>query len=145
MRRAVVLAMLAVTALWARTPVAGADPGHALVQRLNAVRGAHGLAPLRERAGLSRAAASFARRQLAGDSFGHRPTIPGHGLRRRSEALASHHGRRPRVAATVAGWMGSPTHRGILLSSAFRVIGAGMASGRLGRTPTTIWVVRVGS
>jgi uncharacterized protein YkwD len=145
MRTKMALAALALTLSAPGTALASTEPDLRLVEALNAERAAAALPALRLDPRLARASARFAERQIVTAHFGHLPRIPGEGYRRLGETLARLRGLRPRVAATVAAWMRSPTHRAILLSDAFSLIGAGMARGWVGSAPTTIWVVRVGA
>jgi uncharacterized protein YkwD len=66
-------------------------------------------------------------------------------FRSAGETLAWHAGSRAQPGGTVNQWMHSPPHRAVLLSSGFRWVGMGMARGRLGSQPATVWVAHVGS
>jgi uncharacterized protein YkwD len=115
----------------------------ALVRAVNGTRARHGLPRLAATRSLSRAADQHSRRMLAQDFFAHGATAQrvrryGH-FRRVGETLAMVSRCGPRGARrTLRMWMGSSTHRSILLSRHFRRIGLGARSGRLGAARTCV-------
>jgi uncharacterized protein YkwD len=117
----------------------------AMVKKVNSVRAAHGLGPLRAAPALHRSARRYAGWMLRHDYFGHQRRIRASshfGLL--GENLAWHSGGRPRVGWTVRAWLGSPGHRALLLHPRFRWLGAGMARGTIGARRATAWVLHFG-
>ena len=116
-----------------------------MVRAVNDARADHGLKPLRRAPRLTRSARAYARWMLRADYFGHRRRIRTRArFRRLGETLSLHTGRRPRMRATLRGWLRSPPHRRLILSKQFRWIGAGHARGRMHRRPSTTWVLHLG-
>jgi uncharacterized protein YkwD len=116
-----------------------------LIQRLNHERARAGLEPLRSNRRLSNAAARQSRRQLH-TGFGHaRDLGAGRGFRRVAELIARQNGWRLNTASVALGWRNSPTHRSLLETGSYRLIGVGWARGRLDGSLTTIWTVRLGA
>ncbi len=144
---AVVLAMLAVT-----VPVAPADarPADDRLEKLahakvNALRARNGLRPVRTSRGLTRSAASYARYMLRTGYFGHLSTIRGPGrYRSLAEIILLHRGRHGRPRIAVKYWARSPGHRYVMLSSKYRSIGVGKASGFFQGHNVTLWVAHFG-
>lgn len=105
-----------------------------LVQALNAARAAHGVAPLRSGAALTRAARSHSSDMLENQYFDHgdfagRMTefhVPG---TRMGENLMWGSGQWARAAAVVRAWLGSPEHRANMLDPRFTHIGVGVVRG----------------
>jgi uncharacterized protein YkwD len=125
-------------------PAGGNDPP--MVDRINKARTKRGLPPLRHHAGLSRSARRYARHLMRTDAFGHAGRIrASHRFRRLGELLAKHRGRRPRPGRAVKGWLRSAGHRPVLLSRAFRFVGAGRVYGWFRGRRCTIWVVQLGA
>jgi uncharacterized protein YkwD len=121
------------------------DAGRAMAQRINDVRWAHGLRPLRVSRTLERSAGAYARWMLRHDVFAHQPRIRVSArFSLRGENLAVHTGHRERVRGTVTMWMRSPPHRALILNPAYRFAGAGVAYGSLGHGEHTTWVLHVG-
>ena len=82
---------------------------------------------------------------LKSDYFGHLATIrAGGSFPITGETLEWHSGWRPRVALAFSQWMGSPSHRAILMSPTFRYIGTGRVRGRWGSRKATAWVAHLG-
>lgn len=121
------------------------SPTRTLIQRVNEVRQARGLAPLRRSPSLSRSARRYARALMSRDRFGHAPRIrASRKFRSVGEVLALHRGWRARARRTVARWMRSPPHRAVLMNGSLRWIGAGRVRGRFGGRLTTIWIAQLG-
>jgi uncharacterized protein YkwD len=124
---------------------AGASAESRAIASLNQIRTSQGLAALRTSRSLGDSANGYARTMLEGNFFGHQARIPvASRFRTAGETLAWHTGWRAAPRRTVRRWMASPSHRAILLSGAFRMIGMGMERGRLGGRPATMWVAHVG-
>jgi uncharacterized protein YkwD len=117
----------------------------AMVQKVNSVRAAQGLRPLHPAPALHHSARRYAAWMLRHDYFGHLTRIRASsrfGLL--GENLAWHSGGRPRVGWTVRAWLGSPSHRALLLHPRFRWLGAGMARGTMSSDRATAWVLHFG-
>ncbi len=77
--------------------------------------------------------------------FGHRSTIRASGrYRSLGEVILKHPGRHGRPRVAVSHWAHSSAHRYILLSSRYRQVGVGKASGWFRGRRVTIWVAHVG-
>lgn len=125
---------------------AAANAQRDAIDQLNTIRRAHGLAPLRPSRSLHRSSTRYARHLTATNYFGHGARIAvGAQFGRAGETLELHSGWRPEPSLAVSGWMNSPTHRAVLLSSQFRWVGMGTARGRNGSGPYTVWVAHVGA
>jgi uncharacterized protein YkwD len=116
-----------------------------MLDRVNAVRAHYGLRRLHLSHSLEHSATHYSRHLLHSGSFGHSARI--HASRRfRSlgEILELHMGRRPAVRLTLRDWLGSSTHRSVILSRGFRFGGAGYAAGRWHGRRVTIWTMHFG-
>src|SRR5687768_5057336 len=103
----------------------------ALIAKVNEIRRSSGLPTLRVSEELTGSSRSYARFMLKRDYFGHLASIrAGGNFAALGETLAWHSGWRNRVRRTVSSWMGSPTHRAVLMSPTFKFIGAGRARGK---------------
>jgi uncharacterized protein YkwD len=112
---------------------------------INEVRAEHGLHALRRSSSLMGSAGRFSSWLMEHDHFGHLSSIRASSrFTLLGEALAMHGGRRFRVRATLGRWMASSVHRSIVLSPAMGALGTGVARGRMGRAPATVWVLQVG-
>ena len=144
---AVVLAMIAATALAAP---AAARPAEDRLEKLarakiNALRAKNGLRPMRKSVSLTRSAARYARYMLRTGYFGHLSTIRApRRYRTLGEIILLHRGRRGRPRIAVKYWARSSGHRAVILSSRFRSIGIGKASGYFQGRNVTLWVSHVG-
>ncbi len=117
----------------------------AMVDAINAVRAKHGIHALQRSSSLMGSAGRFSNWLMEHDTFGHASSIQASSnFALLGEALAWHSGRRFRVRSTVSRWMGSPSHRAIVLSRTMRWFGAGVTRGRFGAGRATIWVLHVG-
>ena len=118
----------------------------ALIAKVNEIRRSSGLPTMRVSDELTGSSRSYARYMLKHDYFGHLASIrAGGSFRQLGETLAWHSGWKNRVRRTVSSWMGSPTHRAVLMSATFRFIGAGRARGKMGSRRATAWVAQVGA
>jgi uncharacterized protein YkwD len=119
-----------------------------MINALNALRAVHGVGPLRPSPTLGRSAAGFSQWMLTTGTFGHldRGAYLKAGQRFGcfGEVLSRHPGRRPRIKPTLRAWKRSDPHRAVLLSTAYRWVGAGQARGLFNGLQTTLWTVRVG-
>ena len=59
------------------------------------------------------------------------------------EALAMHFSLAAKVGATLSSWLGSPSHRGLVMTNSMPLVGLGHASGRHEGRPRTVWVIQV--
>jgi uncharacterized protein YkwD len=140
-----ILVALAVTAPAASAGGAQRSPSERMVERMNAVRGAHGLRPLRTAPRLTRTSRAYANRLMATDSFGHGSSYRHAGFRRSAEILAMQRGWSGRPRAAIGMWSRSPAHATLMLSREFRYVGASLARGRFGGGAAGIWVVHFGA
>jgi uncharacterized protein YkwD len=143
LRRVLVACCLTAAVMLCGTPSVEASPG--LMSKVNGVRKAHRLAPLRVSPALARSSAGYAGRLMQADRFGHASRIrASHRFSRLGEVLAFNRGWTSSASAVVRGWLRSPSHRAALLSPSFRYAGAGVVQGRFGSGKATIWVVHFG-
>lgn len=106
------------------------QPESSLLHRMNDVRTAHGLRPLRADAKLERAARFHSREMLVKDVFAHgafatrmaRFAVAGHVA---GENLAWGTGSEGTPDGVVAAWLASPEHRANLLRPTFTRVGVG--------------------
>ncbi len=105
-----------------------------IVGAINRARARHGLPRLHAGGRLSRAADLHSRDMLAGDFFAHGSFVQRvrrfTRSRRVGETLA--YNSRCDGGRFVRMWLGSPSHRAVLLSRTFRRVGIGRRLGRLG-------------
>ena len=125
--------------------VASVTPEERMIGKINEARADQGgLPPLRASRDLQRSAAAFARWLVAHDQFQHRPGVS---VSRRyphcGEALAMHFSLKAQIGTTLRTWLGSPTHRALVLTRSMNLVGLGHASGRSAGQPRTIWVLQV--
>jgi len=115
-----------------------------MFNQINKIRRSHGLKRLRPSLRLFYSATRYANRMMSSDYFGHQARIPvARGFRLAGETLAWHAGWRLSPRSTVWQWMGSSSHRAILLSSRFTRLGVGRARGHYGSRRATMWVAHV--
>ena len=146
MRRiaALIAVSVAVGVALPAAPATAASPELVMFKKVNQIRRAHGLRRLRPSLSLFYSSRRYARRMMRSNYFGHLARIS---LTRRfrmaGETLAWHSGWRLSPRRTVRQWMGSPSHRAVLLSSSFTRIGVGRARGNYGGRRVTMWVAHV--
>lgn len=117
----------------------------AMVSAINHARAQHGLPALRHAPTLSRSSTAFARRLMAQNVFGHDNWIHASSrFTRLGETLSIGRGFRLRPRLAVRGWLGSPSHRFLLLDRGFRFVGAGPARGLFSGQRSTLWVAHFG-
>ncbi len=115
-----------------------------MFNQINEIRRAHGVHSLRGSFALLYSSKRYARRMMRSDYFGHLARIQvTRRFRRVGETLAWHSGWRRSPRRTVWQWMGSPSHRAVLLSSSFTRIGVGAVRGNYGGMRATMWVAHV--
>jgi uncharacterized protein YkwD len=125
-------------------PAAASPQGDAISQ-LNDIRASNGLPALRSSNSLHRSSTRYARRMIQSDYFGHSSRIAASSaFGRLGETLELHSGWSANPAETITEWMNSPGHRAVLMSSAYRWVGMGIARGRIGSRLVTVWVAHVG-
>lgn len=141
-----IAAILAVACTFLLAPAAGQarKPATPLVDKINEVRKAYGIPPVRFSRSLSRSSSRFARYLARNQQFAHGSPI--RASRRFSglgEILALSTGR-VRRSEILSLWLQSPSHRAVILGSAFRYVGAGRAWGQYGEVPALVWTVHFG-
>ena len=130
----------------------GAPAGDALaspspmVDRINLVRAQHGLKALGYSRSLSRSSGRYARYMVRRGQFRHAPRIMASSrFRKLGEILARTPGAAPNWEQTLQEWLASPSHRRVLLSRSFSLIGAGRTlNGGWGDSAATVWAVQFG-
>ena len=116
-----------------------------MVRAINKVRHAYGLPRLKPAYSLFVSAKLYSHRMMRSDYFGHMSRIPvASRWRTAGEALAWHRGWRLAPRGTVSQWMGSASHRALLLSRRFSRIGVGRTRGNYAGNRATMWVVHLG-
>jgi uncharacterized protein YkwD len=122
-----------------------ASPASTMVREVNRIRLSHGLDPLRRSSSLHESSSHFARWLMRRGQFGHRARIAvASRFVWRGENLELHSGPDPLPQQTVRRWMGSPSHREVLLSGEWRWIGVGRSLGSFYGETATIWVAHFG-
>jgi uncharacterized protein YkwD len=125
---------------------AAASPQQDAINQLNQQREASGLPALRASDSLERSSTRYARRMIATDYFGHASHIAASSaFGRIGETLELHAGWKADPAQTISAWMNSPGHRAVLMSGAYGWVGMGIARGKIGSRPVTVWVAHVGA
>jgi len=142
--RIVALAVMMV-AVSAPAATAAPSPSERMIDAINAVRADNGLRPLREAPKLARSSQGYAKHLLRTDTFGHGSSFRSAGFKTAGEILAYTTGWTAKPRPAIRMWMNSSGHRGLILNSAFRYIGAGVARGRLGSAMATVFVVHFGA
>jgi uncharacterized protein YkwD len=116
-----------------------------MTRAINEVRAQYGLPAFERSASLTASAERYSSYLMANDVFAHQSSIwASSRFALLGEALEWHSGRRFQVGATIRRWLGSPTHRAILLSAVMRRQGAGVTRGRFRGPRATMWVLHVG-
>jgi uncharacterized protein YkwD len=123
----------------------GSQARDVLLERVNGARAQAGLNPLRVSPSLSASSSSFSGSLMGGGVFGHGSGVSANrrfkGL---GEAIAMHSGGNPKPGTVVRRWLGSPSHRAVVLKRGVRLAGAGYTTGRFRGRRATIWVLQVG-
>jgi uncharacterized protein YkwD len=121
------------------------DASNRMVDAINSVRADHGLRALREAPKLVRSSGGYAKHLIRSDSFGHGSSFHNTGFRTAGEILAYNSGWSAKPRPAIRMWLGSSSHRALMLGSRFRYAGAGIARGRFGSSMATMWVVHFGA
>lgn len=112
---------------------------------INSVRAQHGLPAFERSASLTGSAERYSHYLMEHDVFGHQSSIwASSRFAMLGEALEWHPGDRFEVRKTLQRWLGSPSHRAIVLSPVMRRQGAGVTRGRFGSRRAVVWVLHVG-
>jgi uncharacterized protein YkwD len=124
---------------------AAATPEQKMIGAINNARSDEaGLRPLRASPELERSAGAFARWLVRHQQFAHRPSVSvSRSYPHCGEALAMHFSLAAQVGGTLHAWLGSPVHRGLVMTKSMNLVGVGHASGRQGGKARTIWVLQV--
>jgi uncharacterized protein YkwD len=139
---AVIVAVLGFVALGAQPVGAQPVPWRKMQRAINEVRAEHGLRPVRRAPRLQKAARRHSRDMLRHRYFGH-TSSGGVGFATRirrsgfktvgawsaGEAIGWGAGRRGRVRPVLRAWMRSRSHRAIILTPRFRLVGIGRVRG----------------
>ncbi|HEU4703204.1 MAG TPA: CAP domain-containing protein [Conexibacter sp.] len=120
----------------------------ALLRELNHARAQYGLAPVRDDARMDRGAAAHSRAMAASGSVTHgswtgRVASTSRSARSVGEVLGWLSPGTPRGEAAwlVRTWLGSPTHRTVVLGTSFRRVGIGRMTGSIGGAASAIYTV----
>ena len=144
MRHARVVFVLVLLGVCGLPGAALASPESRMLTKLNEARADQGLRPLRSAPNLQCSAGAFARWLISHDDFKHRPAVSvTRAYPHCGEALAMHYSLQADVGGTIQSWMGSPAHRGLVLTNTMNLVGLGHASGRAAGKPRTVWVLQV--
>jgi uncharacterized protein YkwD len=142
-RVVLVVVLLGLCGSSAATAAAG-TPEARMLGKINATRADSGLPPLRAARNLQRSAGAFARWLITHDQFQHRPRVSvTRSYPHCGEALAMHFSLAADVGGTLRNWLGSPSHRALVMTNSMNLVGLGHASGRAQGRPRTIWVLQV--
>lgn len=135
-------AVLAVSIVPSAAAEPDADPAEAMADRINAARAHHDLPALRVAPKLMHSSRSFAKHLARTGSFNHGSSFRSTGFRQAGEMLAYALGHKPKLGGPIRMWLHSPVHRGLMLSRAFRYVGASPARASGAKT---VWVVHFGA
>jgi uncharacterized protein YkwD len=145
LRRAAACLVLACSLVLPATSAEGRASASPMVERINDVRRAHGLRALRSSPSLARSSSRFARHLLRTDRFAHAARIRASGrFSRLGEILALTGGWNLQTRRPLGRWLGSASHRAVLLGRSFRYVGAAAVRGRFGGRRAVVWTVRFG-
>ena len=142
-----VAAILAVAFVFLLAPVAAEarKSPSLMVDKINEVRRAQGLAPMRYSSSLSRSSRRFARYLARTDQFTHGARISASNrFSRLGEVLALMRGWQVQRDLTLAYWLYSWSHRAVLLNPGYRYVGAARVNGYFKEIPMMFWTVQVG-
>jgi uncharacterized protein YkwD len=147
--RTVAAATAVLTTLAVPASAAGITPNQRaegqMTKAINEVRAQNGLPAFRRSASLTASAERYSQWLMSHDVFAHQSSIwASNRFKLLGEALEWHSGRKFDVRGTLQRWLGSPSHRAIVLSPVMRRQGAGVTRGRFGSRKATIWVLHAG-
>jgi uncharacterized protein YkwD len=132
--------------LWAlsASPAFAGSAEKRMVKAINGARHDDGLGRLRASRSLDRSASAFARYLVRHQELAHRPSVSvNRNYPHCGEALAMHFSMAADIGGTLRSWLGSPVHRGLVMTTSMNLVGVGHASARLGGKPKTVWVLQV--
>jgi uncharacterized protein YkwD len=135
----------ALIAPYAAAEPADAKSAQAMTARINAVRAQHGLPALRVAPKLMRSSRAYARQLARTGSLYHGAAYRVRGFRQSAEMLASDLGWKARLRGPIQMWLHSPGHRALMLSGAFRYVGASPARRRGASGREIVWVIHFGA
>ncbi len=116
-----------------------------MVDKINKARLANGVRPMRYSRLLSGSSSKYARYLAGTQRFAHSSRIRASGhFSRLGEILALMGGWEVQRELTLAYWLNSPSHRSVLLSPAFRYVGAARTRGYWQGYPVLFWAVQFG-
>lgn len=142
---ALVLCCAAVTAVAMPAASASAGGRTSVLAKVNSVRSAHGMRPLRVSRSLTHSSRRYGRHLARTNTFQHAPRIQASSkFRSLGECLGWMAGRKVRPMRQVRAWLRSSSHRAVLLNPRYRWIGAAHVKSRLGHRRSTIWVAQLG-
>ena len=142
---ALAVAILAIGATAFVTSAAGKSPEANMMHKVNKYRRDHGLHRVKWAKSLKRSARRYAWHMMDSGYFGHAKRI--HASNRYSrlgEILEYQRGTKPNVKLAFRTWLGSGSHRAIILDRSFTRAGAGRAWGRMRGHKSTVWVMHFG-
>ena len=141
-----VLAVSACALATGAAPAAASSAEAHMLARVNKYRARHGLRKVRFSGSLRGSAEKYAHYMMRNGYFGHRSRIQANGSRyhRLGEILELQRGMKARVNNAFKVWMGSSSHRAIIVDRNFTYAGAGRVSGRFRGHKSTIWVMHFG-
>ncbi len=120
-------------------------PPSPMVDKINEVREAHGVSPVRYSPSLDRSSSRFARYLARTRQFGHgSPIWASRHFSRLGEILALVQGAKIRRGQTLSSWMYSPSHRAVVLNPAYRYVGSGWARRGAKGARAVVWTVHFG-
>ena len=135
--------MVGLSGICAESALASA-PEQRMVRAINHTRKDDGLRLLRASRSLDRSASAFARYLVRHQQLAHRPSVSvNRNYPHCGEALAMHFSMAADIGGTLRSWLGSPVHRGLVMTTSMDLVGVGHASARLGGKPKTVWVLQV--
>jgi uncharacterized protein YkwD len=115
-----------------------------MVERVNAQRAQNGLRRLNPSSKLMGSAQRVSRNIFARDLFVHSNLIRIRRSKVAGETMETHSGGQPRPALALQMLMGSSVHRGLILGSRMRTIGAGVQRGQLSGQRSVVWILHLG-
>jgi len=144
-RPAAAILAVALTLMLAPAAVEARKSPSPMVDKINATREAHGLAPMRYSTTLSRSSSRFARYLARTQQFRHGSRISASSrFSVLGEILALMRGWEIRRSLTLAYWLRSWSHRMVVLNGTYRYVGAARVRGYYAGSPMMFWTVQFG-